>query len=90
MYAKLARDAILEWERNPRWQPHYHSCGVIALSAKSDPQTNYVQGAYEFNTRELGKDMCECREDEAMKELYPDGVPTGSFSGDWGVSRSSQ
>jgi sarcosine oxidase/L-pipecolate oxidase len=86
LYAKLAREAIDEWESNPRWKPHYHGVGVIALSAKSDPQTNYVQGAYEFNTRELGKDMCECREDGKMKELYPNNVSTGSFEGDWGVS----
>lgn len=89
LYAKLARDAIDEWETNPRWKPHYHGCGVIALSAKSDPQTNYVQGAYEFNTKVLGKGVCECREDGAMKELYPSQVGTGSFEGDWGYKNKS-
>ncbi|GAA6021415.1 hypothetical protein JCM11491_006701 [Sporobolomyces phaffii] len=89
LYARLAREAIAEWESNPRWQPHYHGVGVIALSAKADPQTRYVQGAYEFNTAELGKDMCECREDAAMKELYPDRVSTGSFEGDWGYKNRS-
>ncbi|GAA5926579.1 NAD(P)/FAD-dependent oxidoreductase [Sporobolomyces koalae] len=89
VYAKLARDAIAEWETNPRWKPFYHGCGVIALSSKSDPQTAYVQSAYNFNTRELGKDMCECREDGEMKTLYPSGVPTGSFEGTWGYKNKS-
>ncbi|GAA5901274.1 NAD(P)/FAD-dependent oxidoreductase [Sporobolomyces salmoneus] len=89
LYAKFARDAIIEWESNSRWKPHYHSSGVVALSAKSDPQTNYVQGAYEFNKRVLGEGMCECREDGGMKELYPRGVRTGSFSGDWGYKNRS-
>lgn len=86
LYAKLAREAIEQWETNARWKEHYHACGVIALSSKSDPQTAYVQGAYNYNVQELGKDVCECREDGTMKDFYPEDVSTGSFAGDWGVS----
>lgn len=56
------------------------------MSSKNDPQTGYVQKAYEFNKLELGEGVCKCREDEGMKELYEEGHSTGSFKGDWGVS----
>lgn len=82
----MAREAIDLWSTDERWKPHYHSVGVIALSSKEDPQTGYVQKAYEFNKEELGEGMCECREDEGMKELYEVGISTGQFKGDWGVS----
>lgn len=86
MYAKLAREAIDLWGTSERWKEFYHASGVIALSSKEDPQTGYVQKAYEFNKLELGEGVCECREDEGMKELYEEGHSTGSFKGDWGVS----
>ncbi|GAA5872185.1 hypothetical protein JCM16303_001003 [Sporobolomyces ruberrimus] len=89
LYAKLAREAIEQWETNARWKEHYHACGVIALSSKSDPQTAYVQGAYNYNVQELGKDVCECREDGTMKDFYPEDVSTGSFAGDWGYKNRS-
>jgi len=76
---------------NPHWKPHYHPCGVIALSAKSDPQTRYVQGAYELNKELLGEGVCECREEGEMKQLYPEKVKslTGQFRGDWGYKNKS-
>lgn len=86
LYAKLAREAIHLWGTSERWKEFYHASGVIALSSKEDPQTGYVQKAYEFNKLELGEGVCECREDEGMKELYEEGHSTGSFKGDWGVS----
>ncbi|GAA6063710.1 hypothetical protein JCM10212_004437 [Sporobolomyces blumeae] len=89
VYKKLAREAIDEWESSPRWKEFYHACGVVALSAKSDPQTRYVQKSFDLNVAELGRDVCQCAEGGEMKDLYPDGVKVGNFQGDWGYKNKS-
>ncbi|GAA5960104.1 hypothetical protein JCM21900_003438 [Sporobolomyces salmonicolor] len=83
LYAQLAKDAIKEW-RTPRWKDHYHESGVVVVSRTDDPQANYVRGSYANNAADPAPASGGLESGRDVEKLYPEGVPVGSFEGDFG------
>ncbi|GAA5940987.1 hypothetical protein JCM1841_006212, partial [Sporobolomyces salmonicolor] len=83
LYAQLAKDAIKEWH-TPRWKDHYHESGVVVVSRTDDPQANYVRGSYANNAAGPAPASGRLESGRDVEKLYPEGVPVGSFEGDFG------
>ncbi|CEQ43073.1 SPOSA6832_04969 [Sporobolomyces salmonicolor] len=88
LYAQLAKDAIKEWH-TPRWKDHYHESGVVVVSRTDDPQANYVRGSYANNAAGPAPASGRLESGRDVEKLYPEGVPVGSFEGDFGCARRS-